>query len=102
MKTWFLAFRVIPAKDNEEKLFTEGALAHFWVIDASSKNAFSRCQVYLDRRKWTIADVEQPAVETTAEHFAQKDIGTQHYLEAQATGFSVAFFAWEDDGVGHA
>lgn len=102
MKTWFLTFRVVPSKDNEDHYFIGGALAHFWIVDYSSKNALSRAQDYLADHKWTVINLEQPPVERVAEHFSQKDVGIKQFFEAQKTGFSSAFFAWEKEGSGHA
>jgi len=93
-KTYFLIFRAIPAEDNEHYGLVKGALAHFWIVDTQPASALFRAENYLAKYKWEIVELEQDVVETKAEHFVERDIGLEHYNEAQVHGISVAFASW--------
>ena len=93
-KTYYLLFRVVPAEDNVHHGMIKGALAHFWVVDTLPASALFRAENYLAKYKWRITELVQDAVETTAEHSLEKEIGIKHYIEAQVHGISAAFASW--------
>lgn len=96
MNTYFLMFQVVPAQDNALNHHVQGALAHFWVLDKSGRNAQSRAEHYLAEHGWEIEKLEQSPVVTTPEQFAQRDIGLENYKKAQRFGIAAVFSAWEE------
>jgi len=98
MKTYFFIINVIPSKNSPQFDKTAGSLAHFWVVDNSGENATIRAEHYLSEYMWDIVDWKQKAIETTREHFAQKEDGLLCYDRAQIEGLVAVFLSWVKDG----
>lgn len=99
LKTYFLAFKVIPHPNNVRAMTVAGAIAHFWIVDSEPDRAVLRAEQYLQNSGWLIQDMEQQPLETTAKHFSQREIGLKYFRLAQQKGLAVYLLGWSKDGV---
>jgi len=97
METYYLEFKVKPFESNPLNEGLAGALAFVWVVEKTPERAQQRAEHYLSEYQWEILSMEQSAIVTNAEHFAQRDIGLQNYNKAQKYGIAVVFSAWEKE-----
>lgn len=98
MQMYCLTFRVEPTTYNPHNSEVEGALATCWVLEDDPQSAYAKAAFNIQKYYWKILKVEhEPRVVTLAD-FADRDIGTEHFLIAQKHGISTAFAAWSRDG----
>lgn len=98
MKTYFLTFQVIPTKTNEHYDIVKGALASCWVLGNDPQSALAEAEFFVSKDDWEIEGIESFPIETTQDHFQERDIGLQQYMKAQENGIAIAYAAWSKDG----
>ena len=98
MNTYYLTLKVIPDKANENYNIVKGAVAHCWILEDNPETASSNSIFYVSKYDWEVERIENFPVETTRNHFIDKDIGLHNYDKAQEDGIAVVFAAWSRDG----
>ena len=97
MKTYYLQFKVIPTIDNEQYELAEGALAHCWILEVNPESAGTRAAFQISKFDWEITGLEILPIEVKKEHFAERDLGLEQFIKAQADGMAIVYTAWARD-----
>jgi hypothetical protein len=98
MNTYYLELKVIPDKANENYNIVKGAFAHCWILEDNPETACSKAIFHVSKYDWEVERIESFPVETTRNHFIDKDIGLHNYDKAQEDGIAVVFVSWSKDG----
>ena len=98
MSTFYFTLRVTPNMSNPDANEIEGAYASCWVCDDDPIAAISRICFKIKQYDWDIIDIEDHPSVVTAEDFAGKDIGLEHFNIAQEQSMSFVLAAWAKDG----
>lgn len=98
MNTYFLTLNVVPTEDNAHYEMIKGALVHFWILEDSPENAFSKATFYVSKYDWVVEKIETYPIETSRDDFIDKDLGLQNYDKTQEDGIAVVFLAWSRNG----
>lgn len=98
MNTYFMTFQVTPTESNEHYNLVGGALASCWVLGDDAQSAYSQAEFFVSKGDWEIEKVDTFPVETTKEHFLERDIGIEQYVKAQEKGIAIFYTAWARDG----
>ena len=98
MTPFFLTFQVVPTEANEHYNFVEGALASCWVLGNDAQSAYAQAGFFVSKYDWKVEKVDTFPIETTKEHFLEKDIGLEQYIKAQEEGIAISYTAWAKDG----
>lgn len=93
-----MTFQVVPTEANEHYNLVDGALASCWVVEDDPKSAYAHAEFFVKKDDWKIEKVNTLPVETTKEHFLEKDIGLEQYIKAQEEGIAIFYTAWAKDG----
>lgn len=98
MNTYFMTFQVIPTESNEHYNLVAGALASCWVLGENAQSAYSQAEFFVSKDDWKIEKLDNLPIETTREHFLERDIGIEQYTKAQEKGIAIFYMAWSRDG----
>lgn len=97
MKTFFMTFEVVPTVSNEHYSIVKGALAHCWVLENNRQSAYAKASFFVSKYDWKIEKMDTFPVETTEEHFLEKDLGLEQYIKAQEEGIAIIYTGWARD-----
>ena len=98
MKTFFMTFVVVPSLSNEHYTLVKGALAHCWVLENNHQSAYAKASFFVSKYDWKIEKMDTFPIETTKEHFLERDLGLEQYIKAQEEGIAIIYAAWARDG----
>ncbi|WP_312210619.1 hypothetical protein [Acinetobacter variabilis] len=95
-KTYFLTFKVKALENNSEWSKYKNVSATCWVKAFSAISAYRECIHYLSREKLKIKGLDESIVNVTREMFIDRDIGLEHFDNAQEQGFSIFYLGVDE------
>jgi hypothetical protein len=97
MKTFFLAFQIIPTVDNEHYDVVEGGIAHCFVVENNPQSAYIKAKFFTEKGNWEIESVETHPVAVKEENFLEREDGLQQYRKVQKEKIVITYIGWARD-----
>ncbi|MEN8380686.1 hypothetical protein [Acinetobacter radioresistens] len=95
-KTYFLTFKVKSLESNSQWSKYKNLRAICWVKAFSAISAYRKCIHYLSREKLKIKGLDESIVNVTREMFIERDVGLEHFDNAQRYGFSIFYMGVDE------
>lgn len=95
-KIYFLTFKVKGLENNSQWSKYKNISATCWVKAFSAMSAYRECIHYLKRENLKIQGLDESIVKVTREMFIDRDIGLEHFDNAQKYGFSIFYLGVDE------